>query len=320
MIHSQNVSGLTAARSSKITAIFPERNNNRYIRLFCLFDSEVLLSYLTFRACSSVRKAESLIPALNVLLIICSIAFEQLFDPTLRMVSYLTMAVVSSTLFYYIWLHLRFVREHEKALMVEQRIKIMMTQIQPHFLYNTLSTIQALCRIDPEKAFRITERFGTYLRQNIDSLSQPNLIPVKKELEHTRIYSEIESVRFDNITVEYDTPETGFYIPALTIQPLVENSIRHGVRIREHGIVRVSTARTQNGFEIVIEDNGKGFDTAVVKQSDGTHIGISNVRERLRSMCGGTLKIESTENVGTKVIMSIPKHKNKGYIDSEVNR
>ena len=264
------------------------------------------LAYLTFREGNKERKSEQLIPALNLLMVIVSLLVELLIDRHLRAISYLTMAVLNSTLFYYIWLHLRFVSKHEQALMAEQRIQIMMTQIQPHFLYNTLSTIQALCRIDPEKAFEITERFGAYLRQNIDSLSQPNLIPITKELEHTQIYAEIESVRFDNITVLYHTPETNFAVPALTIQPLVENAIRHGVRIREEGVVSVSTAKTDAGYEIVIEDNGVGFDTALAAQSDDTHIGLRNVRERIETMCGGTVMIESAKNVGTKITITIP--------------
>ena len=262
---------------------------------------------MTIRVFEPKTRRETWLPVLMFELIIGALALDFNTYDFDYPITYLTIAVVIDCVINYIWLHLQFVREHEEALQAEQRIQIMMTQIQPHFLYNTLSTIQALCRIDPEKAFTITERFGTYLRQNIDSLSQPNLIPVKKELEHTKIYSDIESVRFDNITVVYDTPETGFSVPALTIQPLVENAIRHGVRTREKGIVCISTAKADGGYEIVIEDNGKGFDTALTEKTDGTHIGISNVRERLHSMCGGTMKLESTKDIGTKITICIPR-------------
>ena len=266
----------------------------------------VYLAYLTFKESRKTRRIESLIPAFSLLTVTASLIVGGLIDTKNRPVTDLTTAIAICTVFYYIWLHLRFVREHEQALMAEQRIQIMMAQIQPHFLYNTLSTIQALCRTDPEKAFTVTERFGTYLWQNIDSLSQPNLIPVEKELEHTKIYTEIECVRFDNIVVEYDTPETVFSVPALTIQPLVENAIRHGVRIRDKGIVKVATVKVDGGYQIVIEDNGKGFDTSLIKSDDSEHIGISNVKERLASMVGGRLDIESIEDVGTKITISIP--------------
>ena len=112
----------------------------------------VYFLYLTICELKRSPKRETIIPVLNVLLIFVGIGIDY-FVAHQQMISYLTVTIVSGSLFYYIWLHLRFVREHERALMAEQRIQIMMTQIQPHFLYNTLSTIQALCRIDPEKAF-----------------------------------------------------------------------------------------------------------------------------------------------------------------------
>ena len=266
------------------------------------------LSYLTVKECiKKAKKSESLILIFSVLIIAGSLVCDGIFEADIVCVSYLTMAVVSSTVLYYI----KFVREHENALMAEQRIQMMMSQIQPHFLYNTLSTIQALCRTNPEKASVVTECFGTYLRKNLESLSQTELIPVSKELEHTKIYSEIENVRFDNIRVEYDTPETDFMIPALSIQPLVENAIRHGVRIRENGIVKVGTVKVSNGYEITVEDNGRGFDTSAIETADNTHIGLRNVRERIEKMCGGTFRIESMENVGTKITLHIPNPKAK---------
>ena len=206
---------------------------------------------------------------------------------------------------YYIWLHLQFVREHEDALQAEQRIQIMISQIQPHFLYNTLSTIQAMCATEPEKAPRIVEQFSRYLRQNMDSLNDANLIAVEKEIEHTRIYAEIEMAMFPNIRVDFDVMDADFKLPALTIQPLVENAIRHGVRIREEGVVTVTTRRVSGGHEIVIRDNGVGFDTTKAL-AEGGHIGIANVRERLERLCGGTLDIESTVGEGTRVIIRIP--------------
>ena len=170
----------------------------------------VYFLYLTICELKRSPKRETIIPVLNVLLIFVGIGIDY-FVAHQQMISYLTVTIVSGSLFYYIWLHLRFVREHERALMAEQRIQIMMTQIQPHFLYNTLSTIQALCRIDPEKAFDTTEKFGMYLRQNIDSLSQPDLIPIQKELEHTKIYADIEMIRFQNVRVEYDIEDRLYY-------------------------------------------------------------------------------------------------------------
>ena len=241
-----------------------------------------------------------------VLMLLASVFLDVTLDEAGQPITFLTFAIVISSVFYYIWLHLRFVQMHEDDLKAQQRLKIMMSQIQPHFLYNTLSSIQALCLKDPEKAFDVTEKFGAYLRQNIDSLDRPELIPFEKELEHTRVYSEIEMIRFPSIRVEYDTPDTGFMIPALTVQPLVENAIRHDVRGAENGVVRVSSKKKDGFYEIVIGDNGKGFDPEAAEKSDGTHIGVRNVRERISSLCCGTMTVEDADGKGTKIVIRIP--------------
>ena len=222
-------------------------------------------------------------------------------------VTYLTISVTCATFFYYIWLHLNFLYEHENALKAEQRIKIMMSQIQPHFLYNTLATIQSLCLIDPQEAFETTGKFGAYLRNNIDSLEQSGLIPLKKELDHTRIYADIEMLRFPKIKVEYHIDADDYCVPLLTIQPLVENAIRHGVRNCENGLIEIISKKTDNAFEIIIRDNGVGFETEKLLSADSKHIGIKNVRERVENMCGGTLTINSRINEGTTVTIRIPE-------------
>ena len=226
-------------------------------------------------------------------------------------VSWLTVVVVSSCLFYYLWLHMQSAFAHEQALEAEQRIQIMMSQIQPHFLFNTLSTIQALCRIDPEKASETTEKFGTYLRMNIDSISQSSLIPFRKELEHTRIYADIEMMRFPYIHISYDIKEDDFELPALSIQPMVENAIRHGVRGRYNGSVKIMTRGEENEIVISVIDNGKGFDPEGTEEAGGMHIGIRNVRERIEVLCGGTLEIESEPGKGSTVTIRLPRRKEK---------
>ncbi len=287
--------------------------NNHFFRgplgYSCHIVSAVLLAYLVFLSAkeySRARRWETVLPVSNALMIVISVVLDTFVVKGSYPVGFLTVTAVSSSVFYYVWLHLQFVREHERALMAEQRIQIMMSQIQPHFLYNTLSTIQALCKTDPEQAFETTEKFGTYLRQNIDSLGQPDLIPIRKELDHIRIYAEIEAIRFPYVRVDYDTEDLDFRVPALTIQPLVENAIRHGVRIRKEGIVTVRTRRTKEGHEITVIDNGKGFDAALLSAEDGSHIGLRNVRGRVEQMCGGTLTVDSVIDIGTTVTIRIP--------------
>lgn len=268
-----------------------------------------LLFHLGYCTVTTYREKKSWlwVAIANVGLIILSALLD--ISPAYRdyPVSYVTISVVCCSLFYYIWLHLEFVEAHEKALMAEQRIKIMMSQIQPHFLYNTLSTIQALCLMDPKKAFETTEKFGSYLRNNIDYLDQPDLIPLQKELEHTRVYADIERLRFPKIRVEYRIEADDFLLPALTIQPLVENAIRHGVRGREHGLVTVTTRADGEYYEITIADNGIGFDTRQLYVTDGSHIGLSNVKERIEKMCDGTIHVESQPDSGTVITIQLPR-------------
>ena len=272
--------------------------------------SVILLIYITWISVreygKSPRKNENIIPVAIVYVIIISVFLDTFVDYRIYPVAFVTIGVASTNVFYYIWLHLQFVREHEQSLYAEQRIQLMKTQIQPHFLYNTLSTIQALCDIDPEKASETTGKFAKYLRNNLESLDRTDRIPFEKDMEHTLIYTDIEMIRFPNIRIEQDIEDEDFTLPALTVQPIVENAIRHGVRIREEGIVRISTRRDGDCHEIVISDNGKGFDIEKAGDGGGLHIGVKNVRERIERMCGGTLDIKSRMDEGTVVTIRIP--------------
>ena len=279
------------------------------LRNTCLFVSIFLLGeliYLTVRKYRGIQKRNMLMPIFSIVMIIGSLIMDYETTRATQTVSFLTIAIVVSSLIYYIWLHLQFVREHEEDLKAQQRIRIMISQIQPHFLFNVLSTIQAMCDTQPQMAKQTLGKLGLYLRQNIDSLNQTELIPFEKELEHTRIYADIEMERFENILVEYDTPDTGFFLPALTIQPMVENAIRHGIRNREQGIVSVITREKENYHEIIIRDNGIGFDARQTLTSDGDHIGFVNTMERIKSLCHGSVSIDSRIGEGTQVVIRIP--------------
>ena len=254
------------------------------------------------------RKKQIVIPVFCVLLIVGAVVLDStVLSHEWLPVTSLTVSVVLCCVFYYIWLHLQFVREHERDLMAEQRIKIMVSQIQPHFLFNTIATFRALCKRDPDRAADVAEKFGAYLRQNLDSLDTAELIPLEKEIEHTRLYADIEMERFENVRVEYDVEDGGFSLPPLTVQPIVENAIRHGVRARDEGVVRVS-ARLEGGEHVItVSDNGVGFDVGALKEAGGDHIGVANVRERVEKQCGGTLSIESAIGEGTTVTIRIPQ-------------
>ena len=281
----------------------------------CLVVSMILLIHLliqTFRSRKTAWKWDVWIPGFVVVSILASIYLDYHVKEGELPISFLTIAIIVGSVFYYIWLHLQFVREHERDLMASQRIQIMMTQIQPHFLFNALNTIRALYAKDPPLADRTLEDFSTYLRQNLESLNQTDLVPIAKELEHTRLYAEIEVLRFPNVHVEYRVGDDGFEVPALSIQPLVENAIRHGVRSKKDGLVTVSTVRETNAHVITIEDNGAGFDPDRQNTShEGAHIGLENVKSRIEEMCGGSLAVKSKIGEGTVITIRIPDEAGK---------
>ena len=296
---------------------FTITEHNRYyggpLKFFCVFTSLLLLAYLLYliiRESRGLRPADKAMPVLSIVLILIAVWLDVQDDGNSHAITFLTVALSVSCVFYYLWLHLQFVREHEEDLKARQRIQIMTSQIQPHFLYNTLSTIQALCHTDPGRAAGITENFGAYLRQNLASLNENGLIPFQKELEHTRIYVGIEETRFPNIHVRYDIQDGDFSLPPLTLQPIVENAIRHGVRIREEGIIQIVTRRREDGHEILVRDNGVGFDVKTLENADESHIGLMNVRDRVEGMCGGTLTVDSWIGEGTSVAIFLPTEKN----------
>ena len=201
-------------------------------------------------------------------------------------------------------------READRKIeMTEMKTRIMISQIKPHFVYNALSSIAVLCKKDPEKASQTTINFTRYLRGNIDSLSSTVPIPFEKELDHTKYYINIEKVRFgDKINVDFNVETTDFYIPALTLQPIVENAIKHGLcKKKEGGTVTVDVKAEKEDFVITVSDNGVGFDSKNTLIDDDGHVGIENVKKRLEALVHGTMTVESTPNVGTKVTLKIPR-------------
>lgn len=195
---------------------------------------------------------------------------------------------------------------HERD-MQEKTTALMLSQIQPHFIYNTLTTIQVLCEIDPEKAAKTIGEFSQYLRMHTDALSKSGPVPVEEEIKHAMAYSDIEMVRFDNVKVIFAIKDKDFKLPVLTIEPMVENAIKYGVRAREKGLVEVITYKEDDKHVLVIRDNGIGFNPDVIKYDAKNHVGIENVKTRVENMVHGTFKIESEIDKGTTVTIIVPE-------------
>lgn len=196
-------------------------------------------------------------------------------------------------------------RERELA---EARSDIMLSQIQPHFLYNVLTGIRELCSSDPAQAAQAIGGFSAYLRENMASLASKSPIPFEKELQHTVTYLDLEKLRFgDRLRIRYDIQSKDFSLPPLSVQPLVENAVRHGITVKEEGgEIRISTREDGAFYEVSVVDDGVGFDPG--RELDSSeHVGIQNVRKRLADISGAALEVRSEPNCGTQVTIRIPR-------------
>ncbi|MEG0571014.1 MAG: histidine kinase [Oscillospiraceae bacterium] len=201
---------------------------------------------------------------------------------------------------------------YEKEREIDQmQSAIMLSQIQPHFLHNTLVSMAQLCIKDPVLAKKTIITFSEYMRENMNSLKQKTPIPFEQEFNHLKTYAELEQLRFgEALKFEFDIQATAFRLPVLSVQPLVENAVKHGVGMKEErGTVIVSTRELPDFFEICVIDDGVGFNPDEVGADERVHVGIENVRNRLKSLCHGTLTIKSEKGKGTKVTIQIPKER-----------
>lgn len=204
----------------------------------------------------------------------------------------------------------RIMKEQELEL-TESRIAIMLSQIQPHFLYNSLVVIKQLCDIDPGEAKNAVVSFSDYLRGNLDSLSLKTLVSFDSEIEHVKNYIDLEKRRFgEKFDIEYDIKVENFMLPPLSLQPIVENGVRYGVmKKHEGGTIKIASEETPGSFIVTVIDDGVGFHHDEKIDDGKTHIGLSNVSQRLSLMCNGRLEIKSEIGKGTTIKIIIPKNK-----------
>ena len=193
----------------------------------------------------------------------------------------------------------------------ESRIAILLSQMQPHFIHNILNVIYYLCGKDPLAAQRAISKFSDHLRNNLEALDQKELIPFRKELDHIHTYLELEQIRFaEELSIVYDIEVDNFLLPVLSIQPLVENAVKHGIaKKRGGGVVTISSQQTEKAYRITIADTGAGFDVERYMDDGKVHVGLINVRQRLASRMNATVDIDSVQGSGTTVTVTIPKEK-----------
>lgn len=211
---------------------------------------------------------------------------------------------------------LTFQKDEKKELVLREeqldvrQARLLTEQMQPHFIFNSLSTIEALCVIDPEAAARCVDDFAGYLRSNIDAMTAEEPIPFSRELEHIKQYVALERAdpgrRFE---IVYELGTTDFAVPALTVQPIVENAIKHGALTRRDGSGRVLLRTEEVGglIRIVVEDNGLSGELEE-KQKEHISVGIKNVEYRLSRQCGGTFHIRFGAD-GARAVITVPKNR-----------
>lgn len=228
-------------------------------------------------------------------------------------ITLLYLATTLSFLIIYIYIDLeKEMRIKEKdAELTRANVSIMLSQIQPHFLFNTLTAISQLCDTNPKEAKEAINSFSLYLRGNINSLKQFSPIIFENELKHIELYLSLEKMRFkENLNVVYDLEAKSFMVPSLSIQPLVENSVKYGVGEKiGGGTITIATREEENAYKVIVKDDGVGFEVEKIKDDGKTHIGIDNVKSRLKEQVNGSLTVESKIGEGTTFTVTIPKER-----------
>jgi len=212
-----------------------------------------------------------------------------------------TIAAIFSLFGYYVYIETS--RNNEIIQIQKEKIKIqeeslLNSEIQPHFIYNTLNVIESLCLDNPKVAAKCTENFSNLLRKsNYFGHLEDKMIKIEDEIEYCRYYTDIEQVRFNNLRVIYEIQDGDYKLPFLSIEPLIENAIRHGVRNEVGGLVKISLKSDSKYHIIEVSDNGNGVSKATNNLGQHHGIGLTNVKNRLNNI-SASLDI-TFKNTGT---------------------
>lgn len=295
------------------THIFFRAEGGVYVRagtmIFSQFYQFILLAIVFVVTASNkkLNRREKIAFGLYCFLPLVAIILQNFFKG--YAIAYLSIIVAIEILFFFLNAekNLELAKEEEKN--KDAQIRIMLSQIQPHFIYNSLSSISTLIPIDPEKAQKALDDFTEYLRLNLSSLTANRLIPFTEELRHIKTFLSLEKIRFtDRINVVYDLQVTDFDVPPLGIQPLVENAVKHGILQKiEGGTVTLRSYETKSSYVVEVVDDGVGFDMEDVDFKNNTHVGLTNIRYRISTTGRGELYIHSVPGEGTKAVAIFKK-------------
>ena len=299
--------------SNLFTHIFFTSENGVYIRANTMIISQIYqfvffcLIFLIACANKKLRKAEKVAFALYCLLPLIAIILQNIFKG--YAIAYLSILVAIEVLFFFLGVDRNLQLAHEKEKNKDAQIRLMLSQIQPHFVYNSLSAISTLITLDPDKAQAALDDFTEYLRLNLSTLTETRLISFEDELRHIKKFVALEELRFpDRMKVRYELLVTDFYLPPLTVQPLVENALKHGILQRIEGGEVVLRSYREGDYNVVeVVDDGVGFDKNGVNFESNKHFGINNIAYRIEKMSGGSLSIESEPGKGTRAIAKFKK-------------
>lgn len=201
--------------------------------------------------------------------------------------------------------------EEQQRLLLQARMDALSRQINPHFLFNTLNSVSSLIRTDPQQARAVVYKLSNILRRLLRK--QDTFNPLSEELDFINDYISIEMVRFgDKLRFEkqVDPRTVDRLVPSMLLQPLIENSVKHGLSSKvDGGVVRFRSSLKEGRLHLLVEDDGVGIPEAKLANLRGQGIGVSNVNERLKVLFGADYRmwIDSKPGQGTRIEIEIPE-------------
>lgn len=226
--------------------------------------------------------------------------------------TYFVLAILGVTIAFLIFFFIFRMQYKHKISDLDYKIKSL--QMRPHFIYNILSNIYYLCELDPLKAQKVIDDFTVYLKKNFSAVSKQGLISFEEELQHTKAYLAVVKARYEDlILVKYDTPLLNFKLPPLTLEPLVENAVKHALDPDSDPLHIIIRTRLENNYNVIIVEN-TGIDYPTendnkskpsLKPDNEPHIGLMNIKSRLAVSCSGSLTLSKRPDGGTIAIIRI---------------